>query len=247
MKYYLEDLKKELFYKGNMELLNYKKISIVGTRKPNQYTQIKTQELASKLSSIGFCIVSGCAMGVDAIAHNGAGADKTIGVVANGLDIKYPAVNKKLIEQIETKGLMLSPFDYGHKAREYNFVQRNEVVVFLGEVLIVTQADINSGSMRSVEFAKKLGKKIYVLPHRIGESEGTNYLLKTNQATAIYDIDEFVASFGIIQQNILQDDFLEFCKTNPSYDKAVEMYGSKVFEYELLGKIEVKNGIVILL
>ena len=243
-KAYIEKLDCEMFYIGNLDILQKRCVSIVGTRHPNQYTQIKTKELSSKLASLGICLVSGCAMGVDSIVHNSAGYDNTIGVVANGLDIRYPAVNKKMIEQIELNGLMLSSFPMGHTAREYNFVQRNKSVVELGEVLVVAQADINSGSMRSVEFAKKLGKSIYVLPHRIGESDGTNYLLKNNLATAIYDIDEFVSLFGKLNNSAVIDEFLEFCKTNPTYEDAVVLYGAKVFEYELMGQIVVLNGII---
>ena len=243
-KAYIDKLDTEMYYIGNLDILSKRCISIVGTRHPNQYTQIKTKELSSKLASIGICLVSGCAMGVDSIVHNSAGYDNTVGVVANGLDIRYPAVNKKMIEQIEKQGLMLSSFPLGHTAREYNFVQRNKTVVELGEVLVVAQADMNSGSMRSVEFARKLGKQIYVLPHRIGESEGTNYLLKNDLAKPIYDIDEFVALFGSVDKNSMSDEFLEFCKTNPTYDDAVALYGTKVFEYELMGKIDIINGVI---
>ncbi len=44
-------------------------------------------------------------MGVDAIAHTGAGSNNTIAVVANGLDIRYPVVNRFLIEDIEKMDL----------------------------------------------------------------------------------------------------------------------------------------------
>ncbi|QOG13085.1 DNA-processing protein DprA [Arcobacter sp. FWKO B] len=243
-KTYINQLQKELYYIGNLELLQRTKVSVVGTRKPIKYTQIKTSEIVSKLAQRDVVIVSGAAMGVDAIAHSSAKTNNTIAVVANGLDIRYPSVNKKLIEQIEKDGLMLSPFEAGHQARAYNFVQRNELVVGLGDVLIVTQADLNSGSMRSVEFALKMDKKIYVLPHRLEDSEGTNYLLKNNLASAIYNIDEFVSIFGNSTFVEIKDEFLEFCKKNPTYDEAVEKFGSKVFEYELLGKIEVKNGLI---
>lgn len=244
-KTYIEELNESFYYIGDLDLLKRQKISIVGSRHPNQYTQIKTKELATKLSNSGICLVSGCAMGVDAITHNSAGYCNTIGIVANGLDIRYPAVNKKMIEHIEKEGLMLSSFEIGHRAREYNFVQRNKSVVLLGEVLVVTQADLKSGSMRSVEYALDMNKEIFVLSHRIGESEGTNYLLKNNLAKAIYDIDEFVSKFS--KDNVkksIKDDLLQFCSNNPSYEMAISQFGQRVFEYELMGKIEVKNGVI---
>ena len=234
---------KDIFYKGNLELLKREKISIIGTRRPSSYTKILTAKISSQLSKRGVCIVSGAAMGVDSISHQNAGANNTIAVMANGLDIKYPSVNKTIITSIENEGLTLSQFEEGFRATPWSFVVRNEVVVSLGDFLIVTEADLKSGSMRSVDFALKMGKKIYVLPHRLGESEGTNYLLKNSLATAIYDIDEFVSMFGsTCKQN--SDNFLEFCKTNPTYEDGIKKFGDRVLEYELEGKIFIKNNII---
>lgn len=235
---------KEIYCIGNKKLLEKPMISIVGTRKPNSYTKLITSEISKKLSSVGVVVVSGVAMGVDAIAHQNA-LPNTIAVVANGLDIKYPAINKNLISQIEKDGLILSTYPKNEVARTYTFVERNELVVALGEILIVTQADLESGSLRSVEFALKMGKRIYTLPHRIGESEGTNRLLKNGLATPIYNVDAFLESLGYGNvQKSSSDQFLEYCKTHPSYDEAVSLYGSKVFEYEILGFIVISNGIV---
>jgi DNA processing protein len=232
---------KELFYKGNLELLKKTKISIIGTRRPSSYTKFQTAQIASKLSQRGVCIVSGAAMGVDSIAHQNAKANNTIAVMANGLDIKYPSVNKTIITNIEKEGLTLSQFKDGFRATPWSFVVRNEIVVALGDVLVVTEADLKSGSMRSVDFALQMNKKIYVLPHRLGESEGTNYLLQNSQATAIYDLDKFVSQFGSTCKE-QTDEFLEYCKSNPTYEEALTKYGEKVFEYELNGKIKLINN-----
>lgn len=234
---------KEIFYIGATELLKRPKISIVGSRKPNQYARELTHEIASKLSQAGVCIVSGGAIGVDAICHKAAGANNTIMVAGTGLDKRYPAINKNIIEDIEKEGLVLSQFQANVPSYKYNFPLRNELLVALGDILIVTYADINSGTMRSVQDALKMKKEIYVLPHRIGESEGTNKLLNKGLAKAIYDVDEFVARFGDVKQgNILKDEFLEYCKTNPTYDEAIAKFSAKVFEYELGGKITIKNA-----
>ncbi len=241
---HMKNYPNELFYIGNKNLLSKKKISIVGSRRPNSYTKKFTFSLAQKLSNKNICIVSGAAMGVDSIAHNGAGVENTIAVVANGLDIRYPAVNKNLICEIENKGLMLSQYSSKEKARPYYFVQRNEIVVALGDILIVTQADLNSGTLRSVEFALKMEKKIYTLPHRIGESQGTQDLVKNGLAEVIYDIDEFLEDLGYQSTIETSDEILEFCKTFPTYDEAVSKFGEKIFEYELLGKIRVENGVI---
>jgi len=244
----LETMKKypkSLFFKGNLALLKHPKVSIVGSRRVSQYTKEFTYRLANALANRGVCVVSGAAMGVDAVAHEGAGAENTIAVVANGLDIRYPMINKKLIESIENKGLVLSQFNDGFRATGWSFVVRNELVVALGDMLIVTQADIDSGSMRSVEYALKMGKEIFVLPQRLDESLGTQQLLLAKKAKSIGTIEAFVARFGeSVSVKIQKDDFFYFCQTSPTFDETVKKFGERVYEAELEGIITIQQGIV---
>ena len=234
-----------LFYKGDVKLLARPKVAIVGTRRPSNYTRQFTYMLANALAKRGVCVVSGAAMGVDAIAHEGAGPDHTIAVVANGLNIRYPAVNKKLIESIEKRGLVLSQFNDGFRATGWSFVVRNELVVALGDILVVAEADLDSGSMRSVEYALKMGKEIFVLSHRLDESLGTNQLLNEHKATAIYDLESFVSRFGqSVDDEVQRDEFFYFCQNNPTFDESLEKYGDRVYEAELEGMITIQNGMV---
>ncbi|MBD3793820.1 MAG: DNA-protecting protein DprA [Campylobacterales bacterium] len=245
----LESMKKypdPLFYIGNLDLLQRPKVSIVGTRRPSHYTKHFTHQLAKALVSRGVCIVSGAAMGVDTAAHIGAGVENTIAVAANSLDIRYPATNRGLIQGIESHGLVLSQFEPTFRATAWSFVVRNEIVVALGDVLIVTEADIDSGSMRSVEFALKMGKKIYVLPHRLDESLGTNQLMAQGLAKPIYDIEAFANRYGVVpkEENIKRDEFFYFCQTQPTLDEAIAKFGSRVYEAELEGIINIDNGLI---
>jgi len=237
---------KQIFYDGDLELLNRVKISVVGSRRPTKYSRLEIQKLSSSLSKSGICTVSGGAMGIDAVAHAGAGASNTIAVLPCGIDIRYPSVNKNLLNEIQKNGLLLSQFDPGFRSTPWSFVVRNELVVALGDVLVVGEAELNSGTMRSVEFAIKMKKEIFVLPQRVGESEGSNRLLKDNIAKAIYDIDEFIARFSTDKKlHVKTDAFLDFCKTNPSYEEALKLHKEKIFEAELNGEIEIVNGRVL--
>ncbi len=244
----LEVMKKypaNLYAKGDMALLERPKVSIVGTRRPSAYTRKYTYDLAKTLSRRGVTIVSGAAMGVDAIAHQGAGAGDTIAVMANSLEMRYPSVNRVLIEEIEKNGLTLSQFDPGFKATAWSFVLRNEIVVALGEFLIVTEAAMDSGSMRSVEYALKMQKKIFVLPHHIGESEGTNHLLREGLAEPIYDIELFASRFGqAVDDSRIKDDFFYFCQKSPTLDETLYSFGDRVYEAELEGLVVIEQGLV---
>ena len=216
----------ELFYKGDISLLYKPKIAIVGSRRPINYTKEITAKLSQILSQ-KYVIVSGGAMGVDAIAH--VNAKKTIMVSPAGIDIIYPKTNENLITNIAQNHLIITQYPNGYKPRKYSFIQRNEIVVSISDFIIITQADINSGSLRSYEIAKRLNKKVFIIPHRIGDSEGTNQLL--DEVEVIKNIEEFAFSLGIDTNAKILD-----------YNEAFELYGDKLFEMELNGEIEIKNS-----
>jgi DNA processing protein len=204
-----------------------------------------TEQIAKALAKRGVCVVSGAAMGVDALAHEAAGVENTIAVLGCGLDIRYPAINSALIASIEEKGLLLSQFNDGFRATKWSFVVRNELVVALGDLLIVTEADLGSGSLRSVAFAQKMGKKIYVLPHRLGESMGTNRLLQKGEAEPIYDAEVFASQFGeAVDACVPKDAFFYFCQRMPTLDETVEKFGERVYEAELEGIVTIQHGMV---
>jgi len=223
---------------GEQKLLQREMVSIIGTRRPISYTKEQTLKLSCAFSSIGYTVVSGAAMGVDALAHRGA-YPNTIAVMANSLDVIYPKVNQKLINDIYQEGLALSEYPNTTKATRYSFVIRNRLVVALGEVLIITEADLESGTMRSAEIAKELGKEIFVLPHRLGESRGTQKLLEEGDAKLITDIDQFVSRFGTVKE--IQTDEESYFRTNPTLHDALIHYGDRLYEYELEGIVEIKN------
>lgn len=239
---YMKNIPSKLDYKGNIDLLRRKKISVVGSRKPNQYAQEMISHLVQRLSKAGICIVSGGAIGIDAVAHRNAKSDNTICVLPCGIDERYPAINKRMLDEIAEQGLLLSQFESAFKATKWSFVARNELVVALGEIVIVAYAEPDSGSMRSVEYALEMGKKIYVLPHRIGESKGTNQLLQMGKAEAIWDIDDFLKPFENQKENKKEDPFLTFCSQRPTIEEAIATFGERVYEAELGGEIVISNG-----
>ncbi|MEA2028997.1 MAG: DNA-processing protein DprA, partial [Campylobacterota bacterium] len=102
-------------------------------------------------------------------------------------------------------------------------------------------------SLRSVEFAQKMGKEVYVLPHRIGESKGTNKLLVEGEAKSIYSIDKFASRFGVaVDSGIEKDEFFYFCQSFPTVEEAVSRFGDRVYEAEFDGIITIENGMVYL-
>lgn len=241
----LKNPPKRLYFRGNLELLKLPKIAIVGSRKITFYTKNLIAQLSSKLKNSGICVVSGGAIGCDIIAHQAA-YPQTIGVFANGLNQIYPKTNAKLISQIYENSLALSEYKPDFMPYRATFLERNRIVVALSKAIVIAQAGLNSGSFASANIALKLGIPIFVLPQRLDESPGTNLLLSQNRANLIYDFDDFCAKFSPNFSNLpsQNDEILNFIAKNNSLDECVAKFGSKIYEYELLGKVRI-DGIYV--
>ncbi|MRI83561.1 MAG: DNA-processing protein DprA [Nitratiruptor sp.] len=237
----VEVAKWRCYYQGNLELLERPKVAIVGARRASQYGKEVAFQIAQGLSQRGVVVVSGGALGIDAMAHRGAGAQNTIAVLPCGIDLRYPKANAKLLEEIASEGLLLSPFAPGFRATPWSFVVRNELVVELGQLLVIAEAQLESGSMRSAAFAQKHQRPIFVPPHRLGQSPGTNGLAMKGGAQVIWELEEFLAQFGgpSSQQS---DPLVAYLKEHPFYDEAIQRYGERIVELELEGRIEVMGG-----
>jgi len=218
-----------LYYKGNLSLLKKPKIAIVGSRKATKYAREYTKVLAKHLSQ-KYVIVSGGAIGIDKAAHEGA-FPNTIFVSPSSLDIIYPKANEQLIKRIYTDALAISEYEENFKPYRHTFLQRNRIIVKISDILIISEADIKSGSMRSFEWAEQYGKKVYVFPHRLDDSSGTRHLAEKKLAEVIWDIDNFCKSLGVEKR-----------KNIMSLNEALKTYGSTLYEMELEGKIEIKNA-----
>lgn len=236
---------KKLYFKGNLSLLDRKCISIVGSRSISLYTKNLVARLSRGLVDAGFVVVSGGAIGTDIVANENA-LPNTIAVFANSLDEIYPKSNEGVIKKIYSDALALSEYDEVGKIQKYKFLKRNEIVVLLGEVLIVASASLKSGSMNSIKIAQKLNKEIFVLPQRIGESDGTNFLLANSKAKLIYDIDEFINSLSSrfslnFKREKQVDEVLDFISKNSNLKDAYQKFGNLIDEYELDKKVIIKG------
>ncbi len=183
-----------LFYRGNIDLINSKCISIVGSRNASEYGLKTAYEIARACVSHKYTVVSGMARGIDTMAHRGTvvGNGKTIAVTGCGLDIVYPSENNQLFYKIMQHGLILSEYVVGTKVKPENFPARNRIISGLSDSLIVVEAAKKSGALITVDFALEQGKNVYAVPGNINsyKSSGTNELIKNGALvyTSIEDI-----------------------------------------------------------
>jgi DNA processing protein len=186
---------RSLYYSGIIP--DYKLgVSIVGTRKPTAYGRYVTTELALRLAERGAVIVSGLAHGIDSVAHEAALKAKgtTIAVLPSSLETIYPAAHRGLAERIASQGgALFSEYEPGTTPYPSNFLERNRLVSGLGDVVIVTEAALRSGTMNTVGHALEQGKDVYALPGPITSamSAGCNALIAQG-ASPIVNVDDFV-------------------------------------------------------
>ena len=188
----LRDVKKHppiISVRGNIETLNKKMISMVGTRHSTAAGMEFMSNLACEFAEHNFAVVSGMAMGTDTAAHIGAlrinGDSQTVAVLAGGVDYIWPFENESLYYEIMDRGILISEMPVGTKPVASNFVQRNHWVAALSDLLIVGEADAKSGSMSTAQFAIDYGKRIFAIPGHPSDprSIGPNSLIKKGAAT----------------------------------------------------------------
>ena len=188
-----------LFYLGNKSLLNNLQISVVGSRRASRGGMLTAHMFAEGLTESGFTVTSGVATGIDTNAHTGAleASGNTIAVTATGIDLFYPASNKRLIEQIAESGLVITEYPPGTPPRRGNFPQRNRIISGLSLGTLVVEAGIRSGSLITARLAAEQGREVFAIPgsiHAAG-SRGCHYLIRQG-AALVETIEDITAELN---------------------------------------------------
>ena len=194
---------KQLYLKGNKELLNQNIISIIGSRNCSENGKKLARKFASELSNQGIVIASGMAKGIDSQAHIGAleAKGKTIAVLGSGLNHIFPEENKELYYEIlKNEGLIIREYSPDTKPVSKLFLERNRIVSGISIGILVVEAAYRSGTSVTAKLAKEQGKKIFVLPHEIGDIHGvgTNRLIRQG-ATLITTTKEIIEEFELFK------------------------------------------------
>lgn len=164
-------------------------IGIVGARACTRYGQEITEELASRLASNDWVIISGGAYGIDAAAHRGAVSvgGPTIAVSAAGVDQSVPASNSFLFEAIAEVGAVVSEVPLGAHPTRSRFLMRNRLIAALSRGVVVTEAALRSGSLSTAREASQLGRILMAVPGPVTSlsSAGGHDLIKEGMASLV--------------------------------------------------------------
>jgi len=186
----IEDPPMVLYFKG--KLPNWQAqpvIGVVGTRKASPYGLQTAQLLAAQISVCGGLVVSGVATGIDAASMEGAldAGCNTVGVVAGGVDVVYPAHNRALYQRTEKNGCILSQYPPGSRPFPGNFLQRNRIISGVSDGVLVVEAPEKSGALNTARHAFAQGRDLFVVPGNLGVDTclGSNALLQEGAYAAL--------------------------------------------------------------
>jgi DNA processing protein len=160
----ISDAPVALWLLGDASLAQRPLVALVGARNASSLGTRMTRKLAADLGAAGFCVVSGVARGVDAVAHDAALATGTIAVQAGGVDVIYPAENAALAGRIAETGLRLSEQPMGLQPQARHFPARNRIISGLVRAVIVVEAAAKSGSLITARNALDQGREVMAVP-----------------------------------------------------------------------------------
>jgi DNA processing protein len=190
-----------LFYRGILPDPEKPLAAVVGTRRPSGYAAAQAYDIALALGRGGVPVVSGLALGIDAMAHRGnlAGGGKTLAVLGSGPDMVFPASNRGIARAIlENGGALVSEYPPGTAPAKWHFPARNRIISALARGVLIVEAPASSGALITARFALEQGRDLWVASAGISSprGEGTR-TLAGDGGRVIRGAGEIFAEWGI--------------------------------------------------
>ena len=186
------------YYRGKLEP-RAERIGIVGTRENTHYGKGVALELGEELAAAGLTVVSGAARGIDTFAHRGAlKTGRTVAVMGCGINYIFPRENKKLLEEIAERGVVLSEFPPQLKPNPGTFPARNRIIAGLSRGVIVVEAGKKSGALITSDLALDYNRDVFAIPGQVysEKSLGCNELIRAG-ATLIKSAQDVLDEYHI--------------------------------------------------
>ncbi len=189
-----------LYLRGRLKPEDEWAVAVVGTRRATAYGRECTRMLVGGLVESGVTVISGLAYGIDTEAHRvavGSGG-RTLAVLGSGVDVLYPAENRKLAQSIIENGAIISEYPLGTKPESGNFPRRNRIISGLSLGVLVVEGAIQSGARITADYALEQGRDVFAVPGTIlrKSSSGPNYLIQ-NGAKLVGHVNDILEELNL--------------------------------------------------
>jgi len=232
---------KKLYIAGELPPEESILLSVVGSRKHTNYGADACEKIIEELTGYPIVIVSGLALGIDALAHKAAmrAGLRTMAVPGSGIDprVIYPRTNYALAEEIVAKGgALLSEFEPDFRATTWSFPARNRIMAGLSRAVLIIEAEERSGTLITARLATEYNRDVYVIPNGIFSpgSYGSNKLLKQG-AYPITGASDILELFGLKNDSESFQERLPF-DLSPEEQKIFELLAEPMPRDELIRK-----------
>lgn len=193
-----------LYYMGAIDIINCNKnIAVIGSRKCSEAGIRLSYETGRVLGAHGVNVVNGLALGCDTEALRGALSvdGKCVAIMPCGLDEIQPKSNQKLADEILKKGgCIISEYPVGTGIKKYQYVERDRLQSGVSQGVVVIEAERESGTMHTADFAMRQYKRLACYYHALLEHSSGNHYLEQNGKTQVLqsanDVIEFVNSIS---------------------------------------------------
>lgn len=191
---------KQLYVKGDIQILGEYGIAIIGSRKCSNYGRTICRIFTNNLIGYNLNIISGLAIGIDTCAHKTSiiAKGKTIAVLPSGFNNIYPEENEKLIEKIlKNGGTVVTEYPPEFKKTKESARVRNRIVSGLAIATLVIEAKEKSGTSITVRYTNEQNKKAFCIPSSLLNSngKGTNKMIKENRAQIVTKVEDIIKEF----------------------------------------------------
>lgn len=181
-----------LFYRGSADLNAPRTVAIVGTRQATEYGKRVSEEIVESLQKHRALVVSGLAFGIDIAAHRAClkASLPTVGVMASGPDVIYPAAHAKTAKHLAETGGLLTEHPFGTQPDPRFFAARNRIIAGLSDAVIVVESAKKGGGLITAEYANNYHRDVLAVPGDLRRplSEGCNDLIRRNKALIYTDV-----------------------------------------------------------
>lgn len=205
----LSDAPPILWVVGQPAVLRRPMVALVGARNASSLGQRMARNLAEGLGQAGYVVASGLARGIDAAAHLAALDTGTVGVLAGGVDVLYPAENAGLAQRLTEKGARVSEQPMGMQPLARHFPMRNRIVSGLAKAVVVVEAASKSGSLITARGALDQGRDVLAVPgHPLdARAAGCNMLIRDG-ARLVRSVDDVLELLPELSKPAAQQEFV---------------------------------------
>ena len=186
----------------DLRMTTRRAVTIVGTRSASSYGRTVTQQLTTELVGRGYSIISGGALGIDSAAHHAAihAGGTTVGILACGVDVPYPAAHKQLFRDIIHSGSLISEYPPGRRPARHRFLTRNRLAAAFGAATVVVEAGFRSGALNTASWSEHMNRPVLAVPGSVlsRESCGCHRLIREGRAILVERTEDIIEALSTV-------------------------------------------------